>query len=140
MISLSRRGFAPLVSAIFMRVLQSIDFEKDRAWPHPRGGKMEQPKNAKLQGDALENAVYKLGAEWEVVKGHHLEKKFSFPDFKSALAFTNRVGEIAESEGHHPDIHLGWGKVRVVVWTHDVDGLTGKDFVLATKIESLPRG
>ena len=101
---------------------------------------MEQPKNAKLQGDALENAVYKLGAEWEVVKGHHLEKKFSFPDFKSALAFTNRVGEIAESEGHHPDIHLGWGKVRVVVWTHDVDGLTGKDFVLATKIESLPRG
>lgn len=101
---------------------------------------MEQPKNAKLQGDALENAAYKLGGDWDVVKDHHLEKKFSFPDFKSALAFTNRVGDLAESEGHHPDIHLAWGKVRVVIWTHDVDGLTDKDFILATKIESLPRG
>lgn len=90
-----------------------------------------------LAGDALQNLHYKLGHGWEIVKGHHLEKKFEFPDFATALEFTNKVGSIAESEGHHPDIHLAWGKVRVVIWTHDAGGLTENDFVLAAKIEQL---
>jgi len=80
-----------------------------------------------------------LGHDWRVVDGHHLEKAFAFPDFASALAFTNRVGGLAEREGHHPDIHLAWGKVRITIWTHKIDGLTESDFVLAAKTEQLPR-
>jgi 4a-hydroxytetrahydrobiopterin dehydratase len=92
-----------------------------------------------LKGDALKHLDGQLGHAWEVVKEHHLEKKFAFPDFQTALEFTNQVGALAEREGHHPDIHLAWGKVRVVIWTHKIDGLTESDFILAAKIEGLPR-
>lgn len=88
-----------------------------------------------LKGASLLTLQAQLGHGWDVVKEHHLEKKFTFPDFAAALAFTNKVGAIAEAEGHHPDIHLAWGKVRVVIWTHKVDGLTESDFVLAAKVE-----
>jgi 4a-hydroxytetrahydrobiopterin dehydratase len=77
--------------------------------------------------------------EWGVVDGHHLDRVFNFPDFRTALAFVNRVGEIAEAEGHHPDLWLAWGKVEVKIWTHKIDGLTESDFVLAAKIDRLPR-
>jgi len=77
--------------------------------------------------------------EWEVVENHHLVREFPFPDFVSALEFTNRVGEVAEEEGHHPDIYLAWGKVGVTIWTHKIDGLTPSDFILAAKIDRLPR-
>ena len=60
--------------------------------------------------------------------------RFEFPDFVSALAFTNRVGELAEDEGHHPDIYLSWGKVIITIWTHKINGLTESDFILAAKI------
>jgi 4a-hydroxytetrahydrobiopterin dehydratase len=76
---------------------------------------------------------------WEVVDDHHLSKTFAFPDFKSALAFVNRIGELAEAEGHHPDLCLSWGKVAIELWTHKVDGLTESDFILAAKIDQLPR-
>ena len=72
---------------------------------------------------------------WEVVEQHHLQKFFSFSDFGSALEFVNRVGEIAESEDHHPDIYLAWGKVEVKTWTHKIDGLSESDFVLAAKVD-----
>ena len=75
------------------------------------------------------------GGGWKVVDGHHLEKQFDFKDFLQALAFTNRVGEIAESIGHHPDIYLTWGKVRLNIFTHKVNGLTKDDFILAAKFE-----
>ncbi len=92
-----------------------------------------------LKGVALKNLVKGLGRGWKLVQGHHLEKEFKFKDFKSALAFTNRVGDLAEAQGHHPDIHLAWGKVRITTWTHAIDGLTESDFVLAAKIERLKR-
>ena len=76
--------------------------------------------------------------EWRVINGHHLVRAYKFPDFRSALAFVNRVGELAEQQGHHPDIQLGWGKVEITIWTHAVDGLTESDFILAAKIEQLP--
>ena len=76
---------------------------------------------------------------WRVESNHHLAKTYEFPDFMSALAFTNRVGELAEEQGHHPDIHLSWGKVKLVVWTHAVDGLSESDFVLAARCDRLPR-
>lgn len=88
-----------------------------------------------LAGDELGALERELGSGWRVVEGHHLEKEFRFRDFAEALAFTNRVGEISEREGHHPDIYLAWGKVRVTVWTHKINGLTRSDFVLAAKIE-----
>lgn len=81
----------------------------------------------------------RLGGGWNVVEGHHLEKGFDFPDFRTALDFTNRVGELAEEQGHHPDIHLSWGKAIITIWTHKVDGLTESDFILAAKIDRLPR-
>lgn len=89
-----------------------------------------------LAGDELRALESQLGSGWKVVDGHHLEKEFRFPDFAQALAFTNRVGAIAEKEGHHPDIYLAWGKVRVTLWTHKIDGLTRSDFILAARIEA----
>lgn len=74
---------------------------------------------------------------WHVVEDHHVERDYAFPDFASALAFTNAIGALAEEADHHPDILLGWGRVKVTLWTHRVNGLTEKDFVLADKIERL---
>lgn len=90
-----------------------------------------------LEGEELEELAAQLDAGWRVVEEHHLEKEFSFPDFRQALVFTNQVGELAEEQGHHPDIHLAWGQVRVTVWTHKIDGLTESDFVFAAKVEEL---
>lgn len=92
-----------------------------------------------LQGEELERLRQELGGDWQVVDGHHLNKTYSFPDFARALHFTNRVGALAEEQGHHPDIFLTWGKVGVTIWTHKIDGLTESDFVLAAKIDRLPR-
>jgi 4a-hydroxytetrahydrobiopterin dehydratase len=75
-----------------------------------------------------------LGGGWNVGDGK-LRKTFTFPDFVQALAFTNVVGALAEAENHHPDLHLAWGKLEVVVWTHSVGGLSENDFILAAKIE-----
>lgn len=90
-----------------------------------------------LEGREIEELLARLGGGWEVVDGHHLQKEYRFDDFKGALDFTNRVGEIAESEGHHPDIYLAWGSVRLTVWTHKIDGLTESDFVLAAKADEV---
>lgn len=77
---------------------------------------------------------------WTVVNEHHIVKAFAFPDFRQALVFVNRVGEIAEEQGHHPDILLRWGKAEITIWTHKIDGLTESDFILAAKIEKLHAG
>ena len=74
---------------------------------------------------------------WSVVDHHHIEKQLDFVDFKEALDFVNRVGNLAEEQGHHPDLYLAWGKVGVSIWTHKIDGLTESDFVLAAKIDGL---
>lgn len=89
-----------------------------------------------LAGEELDRLSPEV-PEWEVVEGHHLERSFEFPDFRSALEFTNKVGELAEEQGHHPDIYLAWGLVRITIWTHKIDGLTESDFVLAAKIDRL---
>jgi len=89
-----------------------------------------------LKGAAL-SALKKKLPGWKVVKGHHLHRRFEFPDFLKALAFVNRVGKVAEQQGHHPDILLTWGKAEITIWTHKVDGLTESDFILAAKIDQL---
>jgi len=90
-----------------------------------------------LKGEALAELLEKLGNDWEVINEHHLEKLFTFKDFRGALAFTNKVGALAEEQGHHPDIHLAWGSVRITIWTHKIDGLTENDFIMAAKIAHL---
>lgn len=94
---------------------------------------------APLKGEELRKLQQQLGGGWRVVDEHHLEREYSFKNFREALAFTNRVGDLAESQNHHPDIYLAWGKVRITLWTHKIDGLTESDFVMAAKIEDLPR-
>jgi 4a-hydroxytetrahydrobiopterin dehydratase len=96
-------------------------------------------ENAPLKGDGLEKLKRELGNNWRVVEEHHLEKEFKFKDFRAALDFTNQIGELAEREQHHPDIYLAWGKVRVTLWTHKINGLAESDFIVAAKIEKLPR-
>jgi 4a-hydroxytetrahydrobiopterin dehydratase len=91
-----------------------------------------------LRGEAL-TRLHEQVQGWEVVDEHHLSKHYTFPDFVTALAFVNRIGEVAEREGHHPDLHLTWGKVGIQIYTHKIDGLTESDFVLAAKIDELPR-
>jgi len=78
-----------------------------------------------------------ISQEWKVVGEHHLEREFKFKDFAAALAFTNKVGALAEAEGHHPDICLSWGKVKVIIWTHKINGLHENDFILAAKIDGI---
>lgn len=91
-----------------------------------------------LNGAELE-AMKRQVQGWDVVSEHHLKKVFTFPDFRSALDFVNRVGEVAEEQGHHPDIFLTWGKVEITIWTHKIDGLTESDFILAAKMDRLRR-
>lgn len=88
----------------------------------------------RLWGFQLEHFARQVPA-WKAVREHHLERTFAFPDFQTALAFTNVVGALAEAEGHHPEILTGWGKVVVTLWTHKIDGLSEADFVLAAKID-----
>lgn len=78
-----------------------------------------------------------LHPDWKVVDEHHLERSFRFANFREALSFTNKVGELAEMEGHHPDIHLAWGKALVKIWTHKINDLTESDFILAAKIDNI---
>ena len=101
---------------------------EEKCEPCEQGGKA-------LEGSELQGLEKELGGGWKVVNGHHLEKLFKFKDFVSALEFTNKIGALAEEVGHHPDIYLTWGKVRVEIFTHTVNGLTKNDFILAAKIE-----
>lgn len=92
-----------------------------------------------LEGEELEELHRQLDERWEVVSGHHLERTYEFDDFQGALDFTNRVGRMAEEQDHHPEIWLTWGKVKLTIWTHKIDGLTESDFVWAAKADELYR-
>lgn len=89
-----------------------------------------------LKGKELD-ALHRITPEWKVVNEHHITRAYAFPDFKQALEFVNRVGALAEEQGHHPDILLTWGHAEVTLWTHKINGLTESDFVMAAKIDRL---
>ena len=93
-------------------------------------------KPVKLSTEEIAERQRKLGRDWQVIDNHHLEKSYSFRNFRLALEFTNKIGEIAEAEMHHPDIFLAWGKVKVTIFTHSVGGLTELDFALAEKFDA----
>jgi 4a-hydroxytetrahydrobiopterin dehydratase len=90
-----------------------------------------------LKAEELQNLSRKLGGGWKVVNDHHLEKEYKFKNFRDALDFTNKVGELAERIQHHPDIYLAWGEVKLTLWTHKINGLTESDFVFAAKVNQL---
>lgn len=92
-----------------------------------------------ITGQALQGLLEELGGGWTIVHEHHLQKSYPFQNFREALAFTNQVGEIAEQQGHHPDLQLAWGKVTLLIWTHKIDGLTESDFILAAKADEAYR-
>lgn len=89
-----------------------------------------------LKGPELEKLRLNV-LRWTIEKDHHLHREFQFPDFQQALDFVNRVGALAEEQGHHPDIALTWGKAGFTLWTHKINGLTESDFIMAAKIDRL---
>ena len=90
-----------------------------------------------LEGPAIARLFAELGNGWALVDGPRLQKRYAFPDFASGLVFVDHVGALAERQGHHPELLLAWGFVRVELWTHAVEGLTENDFVLAARIDRL---
>jgi 4a-hydroxytetrahydrobiopterin dehydratase len=93
----------------------------------------------RLSGAEIEPFMSELQG-WEVVAEHHLKKSYAFPNFRQALALVNRIGGVAEAEGHHPDICFGWGRVEITIYTHAIDGLSESDFILAAKIDGIEKG
>jgi 4a-hydroxytetrahydrobiopterin dehydratase len=89
----------------------------------------------RLKGEEVEALLGQLEG-WQAVEEHHLSKAYEFKNFADALAFVNRAGEVAESEGHHPDIEFGWGYARLKIYTHAIDGLSESDFILAARIDA----
>ena len=89
-----------------------------------------------LKGEELASLQEQVDG-WNVIEEHHITKTFKFRDFREALEFVNHVGQLAEEQGHHPDIFLAWGKVEITIWTHKINGLTESDFILAAKIDQL---
>ena len=90
-----------------------------------------------LKGTDLIKYFKELATGWQVIAEHHIEKTYLFKNFQEALLFTNKVGALAEEEGHHPDIYLSYGKVEIKLYTHKIDGLSENDFILATKCDKL---
>ena len=86
-----------------------------------------------LEAEKIQDLLAQLGNNWQVIDDHHLQKEYKLENFAEALVFTNRIGAIAEAQNHHPDIYLAWGKVKITIWTHKIDGLTESDFVFAAK-------
>ena len=90
-----------------------------------------------LKGEEVKKLLSQIETGWKSVNDHHLEKEYKFPNFAKALEFVNKVGAIAEQEGHHPNIDFTWGKAKITLYTHDVDGLSENDFILAAKIDHI---
>ena len=92
-----------------------------------------------IKGETLQRYQNELAGDWKLIDEQRLEKEYKFKNFRQALDFTVRVGELAERVGHHPDIFLAWGQVKLVIWTHKIQGLSEADFVLAAKADRLER-
>ena len=88
-----------------------------------------------MEAARAQEMLAQLENGWELNQNGHLERLYPFKNFAEALAFVNRVGEVAEAEGHHPDLYLAWGKCKVELWTHKINGLTKSDFYMAAKAD-----
>ena len=88
-----------------------------------------------LPADRTQALLKELGHGWALNPNGHLERLYTFKDFLQSLAFANKVGAVAEAEGHHPDLCVAWGKCKIEIWTHKINGLTESDFYLAAKAD-----
>src|SRR5438477_8262595 len=93
----------------------------------------------RLSAREIDDLRREIAAEWTVAHDRKLIRRFSFKTFADAFAFAQRIAAIAEQEGHHPDLRVGWGYVEVEMTTHAIGGLSHNDFILAAKIDKLPR-
>jgi 4a-hydroxytetrahydrobiopterin dehydratase len=90
-----------------------------------------------LEPDEIKDFLQEISKGWKAVKNHHIVKRYEFSDFAESWEFVNFIGEIAEEEGHHPDINFGWGYAEIKLFTHAIDGLSESDFILAAKIDEV---
>lgn len=88
-----------------------------------------------MDRQAAEQFLRELEDGWQLNADGHLERTYPFKNFRQAMVFANKVAEIAESEGHHPNLHVAWGRCRVEIWTHKIQGLTESDFYFAAKAD-----
>jgi 4a-hydroxytetrahydrobiopterin dehydratase len=95
--------------------------------------------DVRLQGQELEALFQQLGSDWKMLQGRRLQKQYKFDDFRTALDFTNKVGQLAEELNHHPEICLGWGFASITIWTHSINGLHEGDFIFAARCDRLAR-
>ena len=90
-----------------------------------------------LKGDSLQTLFGKLENDWKIIDEHHLQKDYAFGSYKKAVRFTNLIANLAESEGHHPELLLSFINVRVSIWTHKIDGMVESDFIFAAKSDQI---
>ena len=88
-----------------------------------------------VESGKAQELLEQLDQRWSLNSNGHLEREYSFKNFAESLDFVNKVGAIAEEQGHHPDLHLAWGKCKVEIWTHKIQGLTESDFFFAAKAD-----
>ena len=90
-----------------------------------------------LNSNEIQNFMELINPDWEVLEEKKIFRDFMFDDYNSAIRFTNSVAELSEIQGHHPYIHINFKTVRVIVFTHKINGLHENDFLLASKIDEL---
>ena len=90
-----------------------------------------------LKAEEIQKLLSRLSNSWSVENNLKLKREFKYKDFIEAMKFVNKVADLAESEGHHPDLHIHYNKVLIELWTHAVGGLSENDFILAAKIDAL---
>jgi len=88
-----------------------------------------------MEASRVQELLKELGVGWQLNQAGHVERLYTFQNFATALDFVNKVGAVAEDEGHHPDLYLAWGKCKVELWTHKINGLTESDFYMAAKTD-----
>ena len=88
-----------------------------------------------MEESRAEELLRELDDGWRLNPDGHLERVYAFKNFAEAMAFANKVADIAEDQGHHPDFYIAWGKCKVEIWTHKISGLTESDFYFAAKAD-----
>jgi 4a-hydroxytetrahydrobiopterin dehydratase len=90
-----------------------------------------------LEADKINELKQQVNSDWQVLENKKIKRSFSFVNFKQTMDMVNKIADIAEAEGHHPDMYVSYGKVEVELWTHAINGLSENDFILAAKIDKL---
>lgn len=90
-----------------------------------------------MDSEQVEEYLDKVNTDWELMNSKKIFRSFDFADYEEVMKFVNKVADLADQEGHHPDMHVSYDEVVVEIWTHAVGGLTENDFILAKKIDSI---